>query len=402
MTRGAFPSGETADASGPGLNPLPVPLVFGGFSPSVIEKAGPFFARLGFRPQRAGGSIQGLLKPAPPEAVTLRPGDPVTLQLVSGDLDLSAVGTVTYVDGNKVLAFGHPLYNLGSAEYAMARARIITVVPALDSSFKISATGETIGAFTQDRTAGVYGEIGKVARLVPLNIKLADDSGTLREYALKVVNDKLLTAAVANMALATFLGTEVRSAGDLSLTLRCDVYLESGQSIKLEDMFAGNFDAAVQDAAGLVSAVLFFLSNNAFETARIHRVDISLRAEERVRFANLDRVWLDKYEVSPGEPISIRVHYRGFGGEMLVEEAGFLAPGLPAGSEFQLIVGDAGSMQQVESGQYRAAGFSPRSMSQILRVLNNLRKNNRIYFKIIAAKPGLFLRGEEMPNLPRR
>ena len=400
MTQDVFSAGESAAAAGPGLNPLPVPLIFGGFSASVIEKAGPFFVRLGFRPQRAGGSAQSLLKPVVPGAATLRPGDPVTLQLVSGDLDLSAVGTVTYVEGNKVLAFGHPLYNLGSVEYAMARARIITVVPALDSSFKISATGETIGAFTQDRTAGVFGEIGRVPRLIPVNIKIADETGALKEYAFKVVNDKLLTAAITNMALATFLGTEVRSGGDLSLTLRCDVYLENGQSVKLEDMFAGNFDAASQDTAGLVAAVLFFLSNNTFETASLHRVDISLRAEERVRFANLDRVWLDKYEVSPGEPVAIRVHYRGFGGETLVEEAGFLAPNLPSGSEFHLIVGDAASMQQLESGQYRSTGFVPRSMAQILRVLNNLRKNNRIYFKIIAAKPGLFLRGEEMPNLP--
>jgi hypothetical protein len=400
MSQDLFPSRDTAAAAGPALNPLPVPLVFGGFSPSVIEDAAPFFTRLGFRPQRAGGNVQSLLKPAIPEVTSLRPGDPVTLQLVSGDLDLSAVGTVTYVEGNKVFAFGHPLYNLGSAEYAMARARIITVVPALDSSFKISATGETIGSFTQDRTAGVFGEIGKMPRLVPVNIRIADDSGGVREYAIKVVNDKLLTAAITNMALATFLGSEVRSAGDLTLTLRCDVYLENGQSIKLEDMFSGNFNAATQDTAGLVSAVLFFLSNNAFESVGIHRVDLALKAEERVRFANLDRVWLDKYEAGPGELIQIKVHYRAFGGETLIEEAGVLAPNLPAGSEFQLIVGDAASMQQVESGQYRATGFVPRSMAQIVRVLNNLRKNNRIYFKIIAPKPGIFLRGEEMPNLP--
>ena len=400
LSRDLLPSREPLSASGPSLNPLPVPLVFGGFSPSVVEKAGPLFTRLGFRPQSAGGSVQSLIKPAVPGPEPLRPGDPVTLQLVSGDLDLSAVGTVTYVVGNKVLAFGHPLYNLGPAEYAMAKARIIAVVPALDNSFKIAATGETIGAFTRDRNAGVYGEIGRTPRLVPVNIRLADEAGKVKEYALKIVYDKLLTAAIVNMALSTFLGTEVRSAGDLTLTLHADVFLENGQSVKLEDMFSGNFNAATQDASGLVSAVLFFLSNNAFESARFHRIDLALRTEERVRFASLDRVWLDRYEAGPGELISIRVHYRGFGGETLVEEAGLLTPNLPAGSEFQIIVGDAGSMQQVESGQYRATGFIPRSLSQIVRVLNNLRKNHRIYFKIIAPKPGLFLRGEEMPNLP--
>jgi hypothetical protein len=400
LSRDVFPDRGSSAFADPGLRPLQVPLVFSGFTPAVIDRATPFFSRLGFRPLRAGGSVQSLAKPAVGSTAALLPGDPVTLQLVSGDIDLSAVGTVTYVDGNKVLAFGHPLYNLGPVEYAMAKARIITVVPTLDNSFKIGATGETIGSFTQDRTAGALGEIGRQPKLVPVAIRLADETGKIKEFAIKGVNDKLLTPAMVNMSLSTFLSSEVRGVGDLTLTMRCDVYLENGQSVRLEDMFSGNFNAASQDAAGMLTAVLFFLSNNAFESVRVHRIDLSLKTEERVRAANLDRVWLDKYEVSPGELISIRVHYRGLGGETLVEEAGVLTPNLPAGSEFQLIVGDAGSIQQVESGQYRAAGFVPRNMSQIIRLLNNLRKNNRIYFKIIASKPGLFLRGEEMPNLP--
>ena len=68
--------------------------------------------------------------------------------------------------------------------------------------------------------------------------------------------------------------------------------------------------------------------------------------------------------------------------------------------EFQLFIGDAASMAQVEMGQYKRGTFIPRSLNQLIRILNNLRKNNRIYFKIIASKPGLFLKGEEMPNLP--
>ena len=83
-----------------------------------------------------------------------------------------------------------------------------------------------------------------------------------------------------------------------------------------------------------------------------------------------------------------------------MEEVPFSAPRLPAGAEFQLIVGDAASMAQIEAGQYRAPGLMPRSLGQLIRLLSNLRKHNRIYFKVLAAKPGLFLRGEELPNLP--
>jgi hypothetical protein len=57
-------------------------------------------------------------------------------------------------------------------------------------------------------------------------------------------------------------------------------------------------------------------------------------------------------------------------------------------------------MQQVERSQYRIQGFVPRSLEMLVRMLGNLRKNNRIYFRLMASKPGLFLKGEELPNLP--
>jgi hypothetical protein len=63
-------------------------------------------------------------------------------------------------------------------------------------------------------------------------------------------------------------------------------------------------------------------------------------------------------------------------------------------------VGDAATMMRLETGLYHSTGLVPRNLAQLLRMLNNLRKNNRIYLKIIATRPGLFLRGEELPNLP--
>jgi hypothetical protein len=402
IQKDVFPARERFVAQGQALSPLKIPLVFGGFSPRVMEKAGPFFSRLGFYPVKSGGGVQSLEKPSALD-MTLREGEPVALQLVSGDLDLSAVGTVTYVDGNKILAFGHPLYNLGAVDYAMAKAKIITVVPALDNSFKLSATGNIIGAFTQDRTSGALGEIGKMPRLVPFNIRVIGEMNDLKEFKLNVVNDKILTPVLANMTLLTLLQSEERAIGDLTLEFQGDIYLDSGPSVQrihVEDLYSGNFDASVQELTNLLTAVVFFLTNNEFQDVGIHRIDLAVKSSEQMKSAFLERVWLDKYEASPGEPISIKVYYRTFRGESLVEEVGVATPNLPAGTEFQLIVGDAASMQRVEMGQYRAAGIIPRSLNQLVRLLNNLRKNNRIYFKIIASKPGLFLKGEEMPNLP--
>jgi len=386
-------------APGQTLVPLRIPLVFGGFSSRAIDEAAPFFSRMGFQPVKGGAFGQAAERTLVPD-LTLKEGDPVTVQLIDGDLDLSAVGTVTYVDGNNVLAFGHPLYNLGPVDYGMAKAKIITVVPTLDNSFKLAATGAPVGAFIQDRSSGARGEIGRAPKYVPLNVRMLGAGGAVREFKLKLANDKILTPVLVNMALSTLLGVEVRAVDDLTLEMQSDIYLDNGADIKLENMFSGNFDAAIQDVDGLMTAAVFFLTGNEFQAVGIHRIDLALRASETARLGTLERVWLDAYEAAPGETIAVKVYVRTFRGETLTQEVPLTVPSLPAGTEFQLVVGDAAAMQAVEVGQYRATSVVPRNIDQVVRLLGNLRKNNRIYFKIIASKPGLFLRGEEMPNLP--
>jgi len=382
--------------------PLPLPLVFGGFSARVVDRARPFFSALGFRPMAfPGGGGQNLPAASSPD-FTVRGGDPLALQLVTGDLDVSAVGTATYVDGSKVYAFGHPLYNLGPVDYGMAKASVIAVIPSLETSFKMASTGSLIGAFVQDRTSGALGEIGRMPKFVPLNLNLTGSDGKRREFRLRVVKDRLLTPLLTNMSVAQVLGSEDRSLGDLTLELSGDVYLDTTpvQSVHLEDLFSGNLDAPVSELSGLVTAVVYFLLNNEFQEVGLHRVDLSIRVAEEPRTAELERVWLDKYDVSPGESVLMKVFTRSFRGKTEVQEIPFLAPNLPAGAEFQLIVADTASLQRIEAGQYRSQGIVPRSLAQLVRLLNSLRRNHRIYFKLVGPKPGLFLRGEEMPNLP--
>lgn len=394
-----FPSKRISSEDGQLFSTLAPPLIFNGFSSYMFEKVKPYFTQMGFAPVLAGTSAQELKVLTPPE-MRLRPGDAVGVQLVSGDLNISAVGTVTTVEGNKILAFGHPLYNLGAVDYAMTKANVLTVVPSLSSSFKLAETGALIGRFSQDRTAGVVGEIGRLPRFVPVNVSLFSASGEVKEFKINIVNDKILTPLYLNVSLLSLLSAEERAVGDLSLEMRGNIYLENGRDINLEDLFAGNFDASITDLSGLLTAVVYFLTNNEFKDLEIHKIDLMIRASEQVKYSYLEKVWLDKYDVFPGERIQVKVYTRNFRGQSVLQEVGLVAPPLPSGSEFYLIVADALSMQQIELGQYKTTGFMPRSLTHLIRVLSNLRKNNRIYFRIVASKPGLFLKGEELPNLP--
>lgn len=381
------------------IKPLNIPLVFSGFSSRVFDKVKPLFSGLGFTPIHSGsaGQIQPMISSSD---MVLQPGDPVAIQLVKGDLDVSAFGTVTHVKGNEILAFGHPFYNLGSVDFAMTRAKVLTVVSSLMSSFWLAASDITIGRFIQDRTSGVLGELGRMPRFIPINYNLVKSSGAGKEFKVQIANDKIFTPLLVNLVTSNIIAAEERSFEDLTLELDGTIYLDNGASIHLRDLFSGNFDSAAVELSGLVTAVVYFLTTNEFEKLGIHRIDLNIGIAEEVRFAFLEKVWLGKYEAKPGEIIPIKVYYRNFRGDTVMEDFALPAPNLPSGSDFSLVVGDAVSLHSIEASQYRTVSFVPRNLFQLIRMLNSLRKHNYIYFKIIAAKPGLFLRGEEMPNLP--
>ncbi len=381
------------------LTPLSIPLVFSGFSPKVLEKAAPFFTRIGFAPISAGLSGQALNKVSYQD-LRLRGGDAVGAQLISGDMEMTAVGTVTYVEGDKVLAFGHPLYNLGGVDFIMTKAKVLTVVPSLQTSSKLAVTDIPVGRFTQDRNAGIFGELGKSPKLIPINIRLLNDQNE-KTYTVNVVEDKILTPSLVNVVINNILYAEERAIGDLSLDFRGTVFLENGMNIRLEDLFSGNYDSSATNLSSLVASIVFYLTSNEFRDLSIHRIDLTIRAYEGVKIAFLDKVMLDKYDVSPGERIQIKIYTRNFRGEGALQDGiSFQAPNLPSGSEFYLVVADSMSLRQVELGQYQTQTFMPRNLNQLIRLLSSLRKNNRIYVKIIGSKPGLFLKGEELPNLP--
>lgn len=390
---------QTSSIDGQLVRPLSIPLFFRGFSPRVFDKAKSLFSRLGFSPIQSGSIGQSQTKISP-SAMSLQAGEPVGVQLIKGDMDMSAIGTVTHVEGNKVLAFGHPFYNLGPVDFAMTKAKIFAVLPSLETSFVLSASDRTVGRFIQDRNSGVFGELGKLPRYIPIKANLLSEDGKSKEFSVQIADDKLFTPLLVNLVISSLILSEERNLGDLSLELRGTIYLDDAPPVQLQDLFSGNFDMAATDLSGIVAAVVYYLSNNEFKELGIHRIDLNIGMAEEVRFATLEKVWLGKYEAKPGEIIPMKVYYRNFRGETIVDDLSLPTPNLPSGSEFSLVVGDAASIQSIEISQYRTTGFVPRSLYQLIRLLNSLRKRNFIYFKIIAAKPGLFLRGEEMPNLP--
>src|SRR5258708_1382751 len=137
------------------MRPIATPLVMSGFEPDVADLFGSSLRDQGFVASGGAVASNAAARGEAPFEGPLKSGDAVGVMLVRGDLQLGATGTVTHIDGDRVYAFGHPMYNLGPTEYPMTRAYVYTVLPSLFSSMKLSGTSDVIGTFLQDRaTAG--------------------------------------------------------------------------------------------------------------------------------------------------------------------------------------------------------------------------------------------------------
>ena len=377
---------------GTALRPIATPLVMSGFDPGVADTIGDLFRTQGFVPMRAGQGAPG----ERPYDGPLRPGDAVGVTIVSGDLELGATGTVTHIDGARVYAFGHPLYNLGPIEFPMTRAYIYTLLPSLASSSKLAGTGEVIGTFAQDRATAIAGTLGAGPRLVPVKLTLQSDHAVAQTFNFSVVNDPMFTPLMTYAALLNTLGSYERQYGATTFTVRGEARLAGHGTIALDNIFAG--DQASVGAAAYIAAPITALLGNDYERAQLEGLDLAIGSTETPRTTTIERVWVDDPRVRPGHPVAVKVLLRHWRGETELRTITVTVPPTATGT-LSLVVSDAARLAQMEVRETRS--LSPRSsIPQIVRAANKVRRNNRLYVKLVAMMPGAMVNGEPLAALP--
>src|SRR5581483_3868232 len=157
----------------PTMVPIETPLVFSGFNGKVLEEFSPLFQQLGITAVQGGaGSALLSSKPAPGWEHSLKPGEAVAGVLVSGDMSVTGLGTVTYNDGKRVLAFGHPFFNLGPVNMPMSKGEVLMTLSSQFQPSKFANATEIVGALQQDRHSGILGVLGKSSEMIPVTMKV--------------------------------------------------------------------------------------------------------------------------------------------------------------------------------------------------------------------------------------
>ncbi len=376
------------------LVPISTPVVFTGISQDALALFAPMLQSNGLIPVAGAGGGAAITAMGKVTDKTLLPGSSVTAQLVRGDFSLAAAGTVTWRDGDRVYAFGHPFLGLGISDMPMAESSVVTVVSSVNNSFKLSTPGQLVGTVSQDRSTGIFGRLGQAPKMIPVTVNVQTSRDRTEKYTYEIANDQFLTPLLLNITVYSTLTSTERSLGESTISVRGKIDVRGQQPIKLERRFS-SMNAGMM-AAGSVATPVAALLSSGFDGVEIGQITVDITSEDARKAGTLDRIVLDRTEVGRGETVEVQAYVRTDSGKQFVQRIPVTIPtDVPLG-QLILFVGDGGALQQASAAQ----NFIPADLAQLVGAINKIKKNDRLYVKLFRLTSGAVVGTAEMPNLP--
>ena len=386
------------------LKPIETPLIFSGIQPEIIEPYQDMFSAMGFT-----STIGGSITPSADSADTLQPGSAVSTVLISGDAGIAATGTVTAVDGDKLLAFGHPVFSLGAVNLPLYGARIHWTVASLMGSNKMATPTRLLGTFQQDRLAGALGNLNAKPLWVPVSLKTKSLHGRDDEYEFKMAWDPALNHLLPfylRIALVQAMNVSRYAGGQHSLRLRGSIEMQTGEQVEFDDLFSSNqrfgYSATGTDfiqASDLVTSALGALMINDFDTPQVKQVTLSAETLPGERKTRIESIWLDKTQAEPGDTVWVTVSLRDSHDRRSKLVRPLIIPQHLKAGRAHILVGGGLFLAQYEAKINREL-FVPHSFDDLVRILEDRRKPQNLVLQLRSTGNNLVVEGQRMLSVP--
>ncbi len=342
----AEPLAEPDDIAGRGLPALAgvsgdgrlvrasVPLSVSGFTARTLADLTDELRPTGLVPMQAGGGrkLGGKLEPGHVE-----PGSAIGVELVRGDMSMVGTGTVTYVAGSTVLAFGHPMFGIGEVYLPLVDAEIHAFLPSLAQSFKLSSPLHEIGVLVQDRASCIIGSLDAHSTMMPIEVRITGPEGHTRTFHADVARNRRLTPMLASAVVSNAVSDAEPDVTDVIATVTAKLAVRGHETLELRDQLfsaEGLSGRTIAGSRGL--RALGELMFNPFEPVVIDRLDVDVKLELRRDGADIVGVALPRDTVRAGETVPVRVTLRPYAGPEYVETVPVKIPQTVAGQSVRI------------------------------------------------------------------
>ncbi|MBZ5586730.1 MAG: hypothetical protein LAQ30_31995 [Acidobacteriia bacterium] len=401
------PAGAGAPFQQPMMVPIESPVSLSGFTEDAMRQFAPVFQQLGITAVQGGGAGTSIRsnKPVAGWERSLNPGETVAGVLVDGDMSVSGLGTVTFNDGKRVLAFGHSFFNLGPVDMPMAKGEVLMTLASQLQPNKMANATDVVGALRQDRHSGIMGALGAEAPMVPVTMRVRslndkEAVSSEKDFHFNVFVNQKWTPYLMMLTLYNSLSQMNEVAEETTYRLRGNVEMNGLTNISLSTMQA---PGEVAMPAPMVLATWWgdkfnrlYLNN--VKPAEVKRVDVTVDLLPERRVATIENAWVADPDVRAGEDVPVKVFLRPYRGEPIVREFKVHVPsGLPKG-DHRILLSDANTVNRMQN----MAGMVNRfiDLPETVSLLNQERSNNKLYVSLVESSPTAYYDDKTMPSLP--
>ncbi|HTS24284.1 MAG TPA: hypothetical protein VMH81_00300 [Bryobacteraceae bacterium] len=386
--------------------PIEAPLVFSGFTESTMREFGPMFQQLGITAvQGGGGGDLRTTRPEPGWQNSLNPGEAVAGVLVTGDSTVTGLGTVTYNDGKRVLAFGHPFFNLGPVDMPMSKGEVVMTLSSAFQPNKFANSTGIVGALHQDRHSGIMGILGAESEMIPVTMRVRslDDKESVRkqkEFHFNVFVHQKWTPYLMMLTLYNSLSELNEFADEATYRLSGKVQMNGQPDISLSTMQAsGEMPMpAPMLLAGWWGDKFNRLYLNNVKTPDLKSVSVTVDLLPERRVATIENAWVANADVRPGDTVPVKVFLRPYRGEPIQREFTVRIPEGLAKGDHRIVLSDADTVNRMQN----MAGMLNRfiDLPEMVSLINQERTNNKLYVSLVESSPTAYYDDKTLPSLP--
>jgi hypothetical protein len=393
-------AGGPGDASAP--RPLLTPLSLAGFSPRVLEQFAPKFESLGMIPVAAGGAGPS---PLPLRSGDIEPGGAIGVQLIRGDMNATAVGTATYVEKNRILAFGHPFFRGGAVQAPAVLAEVHTIMSSLQTSFKMATPIAEIGSMVGDWQSCIVADAKTRARMIPVRVDVTNHTTAQTDhYALEVMDNQAFTPRLVVMAIAQAVAAGSSSSQDTTTRVALDAELAlppasrrapsktepATRTISVADTFF-NPAGGLLNMESLMPLVAVF--DTPFGSPTVKRVGVTVDATLARQTAEIKRAYFNKAEVERGEVALLNVVLKPYGQPEVTRTFPIKVPAATDTMRTLTVAVLAGANAPPDVAQ-------PDSLDDFLDTIQKAHRNTDLVALVQTPTQGMQYRGKLLKKLP--
>jgi hypothetical protein len=372
-----------------------VPLSVAGFGAPAFDTLAKLFGDYDVTPVRAGGSAgtgAGAGAEGPREFVM---GGSIAVELIRGDMSAAAVGTVSYIDGHNVLAFGHPMFQTGETYAPVSTAIVHAVIPSAQSAFVMGTPAREIGSLVQDRQAAIMADTNLRAATIPLDIAIT--SGTAKHtdtghFHVEILDSKFLTPSLAGAAVLNAVNYYLPDRDDATAKIESTVRIKGHEPLSFVDYIYAN------DGAGSVMGgvrglrVLVPLMLNPYAPVTVESIELKVDLRYEANFGEIKELRVPTTELIAGKRNLVSVVMDTWNGQDLVEDVPVDVPAELAGSIVQLEI-SAGDSAKLDAAP-------PVDLPSLLAAFRHLLPGTVWAATIYPGDEGVAVEGKVVRDLP--